>query len=78
MDQHARSFAVLAQVRKDRQGKGGGLARAGLRAADDILSGENQRNDAKLNRGRLDVTHRLDTLKNRRGQAQFIKRHGAG
>ena len=77
-DQHARRFAVLAQLRKDRQGKRGGLARPGLRAANDILSGENQRNDAKLNRCRLDVTHRFDAFKNRRGQAQFRKRHGAG
>src|SRR6185437_1391948 len=57
--------------------KRSGLAGAGLRAADAIVSGENQRNGAKLIRRRLNVAPCLDTFDNRQGKAQFGKRHGA-
>ena len=68
-DEHAGLRAVLAEFREDRQRKGGGLAGARLRAADDVLPGENQRNGAKLDGGGLDVTHRLDAFEHGVGKA---------
>ncbi len=53
---------VSAQLGKNRQGERGSLAGAGLRAADDVLAGQNQRNGAKLDGGRIHITHRLDAV----------------
>ncbi len=61
-NERARPRRVLAEFREDGQGKRGGLAGAGLRAADDVASGEHERNGAELDGRRLDVTHRLDAV----------------
>src|SRR5206468_6379549 len=51
------------------------LAGAGLRAADDVLARQNQRNRPKLNRCRFDVPHRLHALDHRLGKAKFAECH---
>ena len=75
--QNARGQAADPELGQDRQGKRRCLPGAGLGAADDVLSGQNQRNGAKLNRRRLHVTHRFDAFQNGGGQAKFGKRHAA-
>ncbi len=67
-DEHARAGRVLAEFREDGQGERGGLARAGLRAADDVASGEHERDGAELDGRRFDVTHRLDAVHNCRSE----------
>ena len=61
-DERARAGRVLAELREDGQGERGGLAGAGLRAADDVASGEHERDGAELDGRRLDITHRLDAV----------------
>ena len=55
--------------REDRQRERRGLAGAGLRAADHVLPGEDQRNGAKLNGRGLDVTHGLHAFEHGLGKA---------
>ena len=64
-DQHARLRAVMAQLLQDRQREGRRLARTGLGATDDVLAFQDQWDGAKLDRCRLDVTHRLDAFEHR-------------
>ena len=61
-DERARAGRVLDELREDGQGERGGLAGAGLRAADDVASGEHERDGAELNGRRLGITHRLDAI----------------
>ena len=62
-DERARAAGrVRAELRKDGQGECGGLAGAGLRAADDVAPGKHERDGAELDGRRLDVTHRLDAV----------------
>jgi hypothetical protein len=61
-DERARAGRVLPELRKDGQAERGGLAGAGLRTADDVASGEHERDGAELDGRRLDVTHRLDAI----------------
>ena len=54
-DEHARAGGVvLAELGKNGQRERGGLAGAGLRAADDVLAGQHQRDGAELDGRRLD------------------------
>jgi hypothetical protein len=56
---------VLFEFRKNGQSEGGGLAGAGLGAADDVLAAENERNGAELDGRRLDVAHGFDAVYHR-------------
>ena len=67
-DQQAGLRAVLAELGEDRQRERCGLAGAGLRAADDVLAGEDQRNGAQLDGRRLDVAHGLHAFEHRVGK----------
>ncbi len=61
-DEHARLPLVRAELGKDGQGERGGLAGAGLCAADDVRSRHDQRDGAQLDRRRFGVTHGLDPV----------------
>src|SRR5207244_9608632 len=69
---------VVAEFRKDWQGKGCGLAGSRLSAADDVLAGHDQRNGSKLNWSRLDVTHGFDPFEHGRRKTEFSERHRPG
>ena len=64
-DEHPRQWTVLAELREDGQRERRRLARSRLRAPDHVLPGENERDGAKLDRGRLDITHRLHSIEYR-------------
>ncbi len=69
-DEDARADGIVrAELGKNRQAERGGLAGAGLRAADDVLAGQNQRNGTQLDGRRINVTHRFDALQNGRGKS---------
>ena len=51
--------AVLRQQRENWQSERRGLARAGLRSANQIFSGQNNWESTELDRRRLDKSHRL-------------------
>ena len=64
-DERARADGiVMAELGKNRQSERRGLAGAGLRAADDVLAGQNQRDGAELDGRRIHITHRLDAVQN--------------
>ena len=65
-NERARTGRVLVQLCENGQRKRGGLARAGLRAADDVASGKHERNAAELDRRGRDVTRRAHAIENRR------------
>jgi hypothetical protein len=75
-NEHARTGRVRAELRENGQRERRGLAGAGLRTADDVLAGEDQRNGAQLDGRRLDVTHRLDAFENFLGKSECGKTHG--
>jgi hypothetical protein len=52
---------VLSEQGQNRKREGGGFSGAGLGGADQIFASENNGKGAKLDRGRLGKTHRLDT-----------------
>jgi len=60
---------VPFQPGENGQGERGGLAGAGLGAADDVAAGEHQRNAAELNRRGRDVTRRAHTFEDCRRKA---------
>ena len=69
-DERARAGGMmLAELRENGQGERGGLAGAGLGAADDVASGEHERDGAELDGRRLDVTRRLHAIEDCRGKA---------
>ena len=55
---------VLAELGKNGQGERGGLAGAGLGAADDIAASQNERDGAKLDGRGIDVTHGAHAFEN--------------
>ena len=65
--------AVLRQQRENGQSKRRGLARAGLRSADQIFSGENNRESAELDGRGLDKSHRLRATHDLRRKSEMIK-----
>ena len=67
---------MLAELRKNGQRERGSLAGAGLGAADDIASGEHERNAAELDGRGRDVTRRTDPFDNRRERPNFMKGMG--
>ena len=67
-DERARAGRVLAELRKNGQRERGGLAGAGLRAADDVASGQHERNAAELDGRGRDVTRRAHAFENCRGK----------
>lgn len=75
--QHARCGGGFFQLGKDGQGKGSRLASTRLGTANHVFTGQNQRNSAQLNGGRLDITHGLDAFHHRAGQTQLCKTHSA-
>src|ERR1700730_11657150 len=79
---HQRAGAALLTVshrgcepRQDRQNERRRLSGAGLRDADDIVSGENVRDRRDLNRSRLRVTGVLNGLQNLGREIECAKRH---
>ena len=66
--QNARVRLGAAESRQDGQPEGGGLARAGLRAADNVLPRQDQRDSAQLDRCWLDIPHRLHPFEHRAGK----------
>ena len=63
----------MAELRENGQRESRRLAGAGLRAADDVLALQDQRNGAELDRRRFDVPHRLDAFEDRARKAKFTK-----
>src|SRR5437764_6275538 len=68
--------AVLCQQRQDRKSKRSGLTGAGLRGSDQIFTGKDNWERAKLNRRWLDKAHRLRPAHYFRRKSKLIKRHG--
>ena len=66
---------LFCQLLDNRQGERGGFARAGLRAAQHILSSEDERDGRLLNRGRGFIACRLHILQEQGHQFQVIKTH---
>jgi len=64
-NERARATAGFAEFGENREGKGSSLAGAGLRAADHVLAGEDERNRAKLNWRRIDVARCLNPVQHR-------------
>ena len=60
---------MFAELGEDGQREGGGLAGAGLGAADDVLAGQDQGNGAQLNGSGLDVAHGLYSIEELIGKA---------
>src|SRR5690349_20312047 len=58
---------------QDRQREGCGLAGAGLGDADDVATGERERDGLGLNRGRGDVVFFLEGSRDRVGEAEILK-----
>src|SRR5262249_17636433 len=78
-DQHATAFrlrrgAVPGQHIKERERKGGGLAGAGLRDADDVTLREDERDCLDLDRRRSDVELFGERAEDRLCKAEFVKR----
>ena len=65
-DECAGPGRVPVEFGENGQSESGGLAGAGLGAADDIASGQHQRNAAELNRRGRDVTRRAHPFEHRR------------
>ena len=72
--------ARRCQALQDRQGKGSGLAGAGLSDAEQIPAGEEVRDGLRLNRRRLDIVFRgdgalkrLDEIEFGKGKSHFFK-----
>ena len=68
-----RAHALGVEVVQDRQREGRGLAGAGLRNADDIAAGENDRNGLCLNRGGGGVVLFDKGAKDRLCEAEVVK-----
>ena len=64
-DEHAGFSVLFSKLRKERQSEGAGLARARLRAANDIAPFEQQRDGAQLDGRRVHPPHCLDPLEDR-------------
>ena len=75
--QRAQGRRAFGQPRQDREQEGGGLAGAGVRGADQIATGEDDRDRLLLDRGGSGVAGRPHAPKNRRGQPQLSERHQA-
>ena len=65
--------AVLRQQCENRQSERRSLARPGLRSADQIFSGENNRKPAELDRRWFDKPHRLSSAHNLKRKSEMIK-----
>ena len=63
------------QLCQNRQNKGRGLSCPRLGNTDNIVSGQDERNGGKLNRGWFGVTGFLDSSENLRGEIEGAKRH---
>ena len=74
-NKHSGLREVLAEPGKDRQRERRGLARAGLRTADHVLSGKDQRHGAKLNGCGLNVAHGPHAFEHGVGQTELGKWH---
>src|SRR5208283_398185 len=59
LENEAAERAVGAKALNDRKGESGGLSRARLGRADDVASGEDDRDRLGLDRRRIDVAHLL-------------------
>ena len=66
---------VLLEEREQREHERGGLAGAGLRGADDVLAGEDEREGLKLDFGGIEKSHRLHAVDHVVGKAEILKRH---
>ena len=73
-ENEAAEIAVLREQREDRQREGGGLAGAGLRDADEITAGKNQRDGVGLDRGGGDVLLFGKGANDRLCEAEIVKR----
>ncbi len=73
--QHQRLRSPLGQIQflQDRQGKGGSLAGAGLRLAQQVVAVQQVRNGGRLNRRRGFVAEFLQSLQQRRGKRQLFE-----
>ena len=69
-----RADAVGGEVVEDRQREGCGLAGAGLRDADDVALGEQQRDGLRLDRGGGDVAFFGQRAEDRLCEAEIVKR----
>src|SRR5262249_1037213 len=77
--QHARAlllerFAVRGEAIEDRKRERGGLAGAGLRNADQVAAGENQRDGVGLDRGGGGVLFLGEGALDRLCEAEFVER----
>lgn len=70
---HAGAGAAALETRQHRQDKGGGLAGAGLRDAENVAAGEGLGNRLRLDGGRRCVAGGFDSLKDLFRKAQIGK-----
>ena len=73
LEHETTEIPVLREKGQDGQSEGGGLAGAGLRGADQVLAGENNRKGAKLDRRGLGEPHRLGAAHDLGRQAKIFK-----
>ena len=73
LEDETAEIPVLREQREDGKREGRRLAGAGLRGADQIFAGENNREGAKLDWRRLGKAHRLGAAHDFRRQAKIFK-----
>ena len=73
LEHEATEIPMFREKRQDGQSEGGGLAGAGLRGADQIFAGENNREGAELDRRRLGEPHRLGAAHHLGREAKIFK-----
>jgi len=66
-------FPVMSEQRQNGKREGSGFSGAGLGGADQIFAGENDREGAKLDRGRLSEPHRLHAAHHFSGKIEIIE-----
>jgi hypothetical protein len=75
-DDHARADGLVgAELRENGKGERGGLARAGLRRADQVASGEDNRDGAQLDGRGIGVAHGLHSAQHVGRQPEFSEWH---
>ena len=73
LEDETTEIPMLGQKCQDGQGKGGRFAGTGLRGADQILAGEDNREGAELDRRGLRETHCLCAAHDLRREAKILK-----
>jgi hypothetical protein len=75
-DERLRLLVLRVDVVEHRQAEGGGLARAGLRLADDIVSADQRGDGTRLDRGRLRVAELVERVDEPLGETELAEALG--